>query len=174
MIFPFQLTITGIFIVFYEQFISNADNRLVLKGDTLLVLAVLSFSLYISLGKAFIDKYGALKVTTFAFMAGSMLDIPVFIFDMRNLNTAKLSPMGIFSFLYLAIVISFIAYFTWYYILKTIKISMLTTVSNLSPVLTVLFSVILLHEKISLYFIIGGVITVMGVMVMHKINVELA
>jgi len=173
-IFAILLTVAGIFMVFYESITSNTDNGSVLKGDILLVLAVLSFSLYISLGKEFIDKYGALKVTTFAFLAGSLLDVPVFVYDIHNLNMTKISPLGIFSYLYLAIVISFIAYFTWYYVLKTIKISMLTTVSNLSPILTVLLSVILLHEKISLYFVIGGIVTVIGVMVMHKVSLELA
>jgi drug/metabolite transporter (DMT)-like permease len=173
-VFAILLTIAGIFIVFYESIMSKTENKSVLQGDILLVLAVLSFSLYISLGKEFIDKYGALKVTTFAFLAGSLLDLPVFLLDMHNLNMAGLSWFALFSFFYLAIVISFIAYFSWYYILKTIRISILTTVSNLSPVLTVFFSVILLHEKISLYFIIGAIITVLGVMVMHKISVELA
>lgn len=172
-IFAILLTVIGIVIVFVEAVSLNSEGSSVLKGDIFLVLAVLSFSLYISIGKEFIDKYGPLKVTTFVFLWGSILDIPIFVYDMHNLNISKISPQVIFGYFYLAIVISFITYFTWNYILKRIRVSLLTTVSNLSPIITVSFSVILLNEKISLYFIIGGIITVIGVLIMRKVSLEL-
>jgi drug/metabolite transporter (DMT)-like permease len=173
-VFAILLTVTGIFFVFYEAVTKNQSGIDLLTGDIFLLFAVLSFSLYITLGKEFIDKYGTLKVTTFGFIAGSVLNIPVFLFDMKNLDLSNVTFSGAGGFLYLAIVMSYIAYFIWYQALKSIKVSMLTTITNLSPIITILFSIILLHESISVFFILGGLITVAGVLIMHKVSIELA
>jgi drug/metabolite transporter (DMT)-like permease len=171
-IFAIMLTVIGIFFVFYEAVTKEGAGNLA-TGDLLLVLAVMSFSLYIALGKKFIDKYGTLKVTAFVFIAGSILDIPVFLIDMKNLDLEKVTVSGITGFLYLSVIMSYAAYFLWYYTLKRIKISMLTTITNLAPILTVLASVILLNERISVLFVLGACITVIGVLVMQRVSVEL-
>jgi len=166
------LTVIGIFFVFYEAIAKEGAGKLA-AGDLLLVLAVISFSLYIALGKKFIDKYGTLKVTAFLFITGSILDIPVFLADMKNLDLSKVTGPGIIGYLYLSIVMSYAVYFLWYYTLKRIKISMLTTITNLAPILTVLASVILLEERISVLFVLGACITVIGVLVMQRVSMEL-
>lgn len=166
------LTVIGIFFVFYEAVTKEVGGNLA-AGDLLLVLAVMSFSLYIAFGKKFTDKYGALKVTAFVFIAGSILDIPVFLIDMKNLNLTKVTASGITGFLYLSVIMSYAAYFLWYYTLKKIKISMLTTITNLAPILTVLASVVLLNEEISVLFVLGACITVIGVLVMQRVSMEL-
>jgi drug/metabolite transporter (DMT)-like permease len=38
----------------------------------------------------------------------------------------------------------------------------------------VFFSIIFLSEKISVYFMLGGAITIIGVLIMHKVSIELA
>jgi drug/metabolite transporter (DMT)-like permease len=167
------MTVVGIFFVFYENFTSATIGAGVIHGDFYLLLAVLTFSLYLTLGKAMIEKYGALKVTTFAFVAGTFLDIPFFIYDFPNFTLAHLTATGITAFFFLLLV-SYLGYLAWYYALKKIEVSKATTLSNISPLLTVLFSVIFLGETISIYFIIGGVITIAGVFIMHRINLELA
>jgi drug/metabolite transporter (DMT)-like permease len=156
------LTIVGVFFVFYDGLTSTGANPEVVGGDTLLLFAVLSFSLYLALGKELIEKYGALKVSTYVFLAGSVLYIPLFIYDCHNLN-----------FSYLTIIMAYLAYFAWYYALKTIAISKITTMSNLSPLLTVFFSVIFLGEKPSTFLVIGGIIAIIGVIIMHKVSLEL-
>lgn len=168
-----SLTVIGIFFVFYEGFSRSSPGSKVLTGDTLLFFAVLTFSLYLALGKEIIEKYGALKVTTFAFLTGSFFYIPLFIFDIHNLTLSNVTVKGLIGYLYLTIIVAYLAYFVWYYALKTVALSKITTMSNLSPLLTVLFSVIFLSEHISTYLIIGGIITVSGVIIMHKVSIEL-
>ena len=168
------LTVVGVFFIFYEALSVNAQGSNVLKGDLLLLFAVLTFSLYLTLGKELIEKYNALKVTTFAFLSGSILYIPLFIYDFHNLTLNNITIIGVVGYLYLTIVVAYLAYFAWYYALKFIAVSKITTMSNLSPLLTVIFSVIFLSEHISIYLIIGGLITIVGVFIMHKVSIDLA
>lgn len=166
------LTVIGIFFIFYEGLTANNINSSVINGDILLLFAVLTFSMYLTLGKKYIDKYGALKTSTFVFITGTILNIPIFIYDYSNLNLDNLTYKGIIGFLYLSIFVAYLAYFLWYYALKRIAVSKLTTLSNVSPLLTVLFSIIFLGESISVYFIIGSVITLTGVFIMHRASLD--
>ncbi len=172
-LFAILLTVAGVFFVFYEGFSKNTGSNIV-NGDILLLFAVLSFSLYLTLGKKIIDKYGALKVSTFVFVTGIIMYIPLFIYDLPNFTLDLLTYKGIIGFVFLSVIVAYFAYFAWYYALKTIKVSKLTTVSNISPLITVLFSIIFLGETVSFYFIIGGAVAIIGVFMMHRVSLELS
>jgi drug/metabolite transporter (DMT)-like permease len=168
------LTVTGIVFVFYESLIHTTAEGNVLTGDFLLVGAVFTFSVYLAFGKEMIAKYGALKTVTAVFIFGCIAYIPLFVYDVPNLTLEYLTYKGIIGFIFLSIVVAYFAYFVWYYVLKTLQVSRITTFSNLSPLLTVFFSVIFLSESLSLYLLIGGIITVGGVFLMHRASVELS
>lgn len=173
-LFAILLTVVGIFFIFYEGFLTSSISGEVLKGDILLLFAVLTFSMYLTIGKKTIDKYGALKTSTFVFLTGSVFYIPLFIYDLPNFTLEHLTYKGIIGFIYLSIVVAYLAYFVWYYALRSIAVSKLTTLSNISPLLTVLFSIIFLGEHISLYFIIGSAITLIGVFIMHRVSIDIS
>jgi len=173
-LFSIVMTVIGIFFIFYESFSGASIDGDVLRGDVLLLFAVLTFSAYLTLGKNMIAKYGALKVSSFVFLLGSIFYIPLFIYDLPNLSFDKLTIAGIAGFFYLSVIVAYLAYFVWYYALRRIAISKLTTLSNVSPLLTVLFSIIFLSETISLYFVIGSIITLLGVFIMHRVSIDLS
>ncbi len=168
------LTVAGICVIFYEGLTSANVSSDVIKGDILLLLAVFTFSMYLTLGKNIIGKYGALKTSAFVFLVGSVFYIPLFIYDLPNFTLQNLSYKGIIGFIYLSVVVAYFAYFVWYYALRSIAVSKLTTLSNISPLLTVLFSIIFLSEHISVFFIIGSVITLLGVFVMHRVSIDIS
>lgn len=168
------LTIIGIFFVFYEGIRKSSAGDNVLKGDILLVFAVFTFASYLALGKELIAKYGPLKTVTAVFITGCTAYIPLFIYDVPNLTLEHLTYKGIIGFIFLSIIVAYLAYFLWYYVLKSIQVSKVTTFTNLSPLLTVFFSVIFLSESISLYLILGGIITLAGVFLMHRVSLELS
>lgn len=173
-LFSIIMTVIGIFFIFYESFSGTTVDGDVLRGDVLLLFAVLTFSAYLTLGKKMIAKYGALKVSSLVFLLGSVFYIPLFIYDLPNLTFDNLTIMGITGYFYLSVVVAYLAYFVWYYALKKIAISKLTTLSNVSPLLTVLFSIVFLSETISLYFVIGSLITLLGVFIMHRVSIDLS
>ncbi|MBE2219125.1 MAG: EamA family transporter [Ignavibacteria bacterium] len=173
-LFSILLTVVGIFFIFWESFSGTTVNNTVVNGDILLLFAVLTFSMYLTLGKTTIEKYGALKTSTFVFLVGSVLYIPLFIYDLPNLSFEKVTYMGVIGYIYLSVVVAYLAYFVWYYALKHIAVSKLTTLSNISPLLTVLFSIIFLSEQISLFFVIGSLITLIGVFIMHRVSIDIS
>jgi drug/metabolite transporter (DMT)-like permease len=128
--------------------------------------------MYLTFGKSMIAKYGALRVSAFAFIWGTVFNIPFFLYDVNNLTLDNLTINGIIGFPFLVLV-SYLGYFVWYYALKSNEVSRLTTINNIAPVLTILISIFFLGEVISVYFIIGGIITLIGVFLMHRVSVEI-
>jgi drug/metabolite transporter (DMT)-like permease len=161
---PILLTIFGIFFVFYDAIMkSKSTDSNVFLGDIMLVFAVLSWAAYITLSKDLVAKYGALKTSTIAFSIGIVMYIPIFLFDVKNLTFAKLTMPGIIGFIHLAFVVAFAGYFVFTYASKHISITELTTTTNVSPIVTIVFSWVLLKEEISYFFVIGALITILGV-----------
>ncbi len=161
---PILMTIVGIFFVFYDSLMkTRVTESNVILGDILLVFAVLSWAAYISMNRNVVRKYGALKSSTIAFTIGILMYIPIFIIDAHNLDFGKLTVTGMLGFFHLSILVSFAGYFVTTYSVKYISITELTTSTNVSPIVTIVFSWILLNEEISYFFLIGAAITILGV-----------
>jgi drug/metabolite transporter (DMT)-like permease len=164
-----SLTIAGIFIIFYENiFYPKQSGVNYLLGDLLLFLAVASWSVYLALSKDMVTKYGALKTQTLSFLIGIIMFIPVFLIDLKNLTFANSDVYTLLGYIHLTVVVAFGSYFLYSYSTKIIETSSLTTMTNMSPVITILFSWLLLNENLSYFFIIGATITMAGVFAAQK------
>lgn len=163
------LSIIGIIVIFYEN-ILNVDKSTSLFGDILLLFAVLSWALYLTLSKDMVAKYGALKSSTISFTIGIVMYIPIFIYDFHNFTLDKVDFYGFLSFFHLTILVAFGSYFVFVWSSKYISVSSLTTSMNSSPLITIIFSWILLNEKLSYFFVIGTIITMAGVFLSQRYN----
>jgi drug/metabolite transporter (DMT)-like permease len=163
-IFTISLTIIGIFLIFYENAVNvNKDGHDILIGDILLFFAVLSFGMYLAFSKSLIMKYGSLKAQSVSFTVGSVMYIPIFLYDMHNINFGQVDFYGWLGYIHLTIIVAFVSYFLYSYTAKLMHTSTLTTLTNSAPIFTLIFSWILLKESLSYFFIIGAVITFIGV-----------
>lgn len=166
-LFAISLTIIGILVIFWENVFVTASRSSII-GDVLLFFAVFSWSLYLVFSKSMVEKYGTLKTSTIAFILGMIMFTPLFLFDMGNATLDKLTPVGMLAFFHLSIVVAFGGYFVYTYSTKIINTSTLTTLTNTSPVITIIFSYLLLGEELSTYFILGAVITLIGVFIAQR------
>lgn len=162
-----SLTIVGILIIFWEGIFIKPQNTSII-GDVLLFLAVFSWSLYLVFSKSMVEKYGTLKTSTVAFIIGMLMFIPLFISDIGSTDFAKVTPTGWLAFFHLSVVVAFGGYFIYTYSTKIINTSTLTTLTNTSPIITIVFSWLLLGEELTSYFLIGAVITIVGVFIAQR------
>ncbi len=166
-----SLTIIGILIIFYENIVApKVEGINYLAGDTLLFFAVASWSAYLALSQNMVTKYGPLKTQTISFVIGIILYIPVFLFDVKNLTFEKVNGLAVLSYLHLTLLVAFGSYFLYSYSTKVIRSSTLTTLTNTSPIVTIIFSWLLLKENLSYFFIIGASITMIGVFMTQRIK----
>lgn len=166
-----SLTIAGIIMIFSESLLMSGKSGIsYLAGDILLFLAVASWSVYLALSRDMVAKYGALKTQTLSFTIGIAMFVPVFAYDVKNLDFSNANVMTLLGYLHLTFIVAFGSYFLYSYSTKIIETSTLTTMTNTSPIVTIFFSWLLLNEKLSYFFIIGAVITMAGVLLAQNVD----
>ncbi len=134
-----------------------------LLGDFLVMIAVVAWAVATVMAKPLALKYGAFRVTGLALVYGSLLYMPYGFYRFLSFELDDLSAAAWFSVFYLAVIVSILAYFLWYWVLKYMEASRLAVIQNIQPVIATAVAVAVLNESIGQYFVIGGIIVIIGV-----------
>lgn len=176
----FLLSIIGIIIV---SFNGNYTLKLDPLGDILSILSALVWSIYsILMKKVSKYNYNNIQCTRKIFFYGIIFLIPTLkFFDFRFDLFRFYSMSNLLNTLYLGLGASALCFVTWNYavsILGTIKTSIYIYIV---PIITILVSVIVLHEKITLTSLFGILLILLGLYLSenkkllfkrHKLEVE--
>jgi Predicted permease, DMT superfamily len=156
----------GVSIVIFERGISLSSSHTF--GNIIVLIAVIAWGLFTIFGKSMVIKYGTLQTTSIAaFLGGAML-FPFGVFSASRFEFSILNSMDWLGILYLGIGTSVISYLLWYYALRRIEASKLAVFSNGQPIVAALLSVIFLNYTLTSAFLIGGTITVAGVVLTQR------
>jgi len=91
-----------------------------------------------------------------------------FINDSLLEEVTKLSGVGWGAVIFLAIFPTVISYVLWYVALDFKSASELGVYLYLMPILSTILSFFLLNEKITILFIFGGVLIILGLVIVNK------
>jgi drug/metabolite transporter (DMT)-like permease len=160
------LAFTGVTIVIFERGLSASAEFTF--GNMIILLAVITWALYTILGKPLVLKMGALSATASANFAGLFLLFPFGMYGASAFPFEHLHSSDWAGIFYLGIGTSIIGYLLWYYALRRIDASRLAVFSNGQPIVASIMSVIFLDATISIQFVIGGIITIGGVILAQR------
>lgn len=132
-------------------------------GDSLAFVACLCWAVYSLLLIPANAKYDTLFVTRKVFFYGLVSMTPYFIVR-PGLNTHLLleQPSLLWNLLFLGCVASFLCYLIWNWVIKKLGAVMATNYVYFNPVTTILFAWLVLSEPITVYFIFGTVLILVG------------
>ena len=102
-----------------------------------------------------------MTLTAYQMLFGGIFFIPFALLEGRPWQMPTATSLA--AILFLAVCCSLLAFLLFNYGLQKISAGVSASLMNLMPALGLVFSFALLHEKISLRQIIGGVIVVLGV-----------
>lgn len=160
------LAFMGVTIVIFEHGISASAEFTF--GNIVILIAVITWALYTILGKPLVLKVGALSATASANFAGLLLFFPFGMYGTMRFPFDQLHSSDWAGIFYLGIGTSIIGYLLWYYALRRIDASRLAVFSNGQPIVASILSVIFLDATISAQFVIGGIITIGGVILAQR------
>ncbi len=141
-----------------------AGTGSILWGDLLLIGAVASWGGYLTLSKPLVARHGAVPVLVGTFLLGTLLDIPVALAThsgwagVSSVSTASWIALGL-----LALVITPMGQIFQNVSLRRLEASQVATISNGSPVLTLVWGVWFFEEAITVTLAIGGLLTLLGI-----------
>jgi drug/metabolite transporter (DMT)-like permease len=157
---------TGTVIVMFEHGATLASDHT--KGNILIFIAVIAWSMFTILGKPLIPKYGALRVTAIHFLFGTILFLPVGILSSDLSTIPSISGKIWTEIIYLGAIGSCLNYILWYFALGKLETSKVAIFQNLQPVLTTIIALILGTVFLTPALVGGGVLALTGVLIVEK------
>lgn len=163
LIIGFFVAISGVFLVMFN---GNFMLKLNPIGDILALCAAVSWSIYSIITKKFGSKYNHLYLTRKIFFYALITMVPFLSSSEFNFDIYKLSNIKvILNLLFLGIVASSICYVIWNFTVDKLGVVKTNNYIYLIPAITLIFSILVLHERITLYSSLGALFIFLGVYV---------
>lgn len=156
----FVAAMVGIFLISFH----GSKLELNPVGDLLALLAALLWACYSVLTKK-ISGYGynTILTTRRVFFYGILFMIPaLFLFDFKLKLSRFASPVYLFNILYLGLGASALCFVTWNFAVKVLGARKTSIYIYMVPVITVVTSVLILHEKTAVLAGVGTILTLAG------------
>ncbi len=137
-------------------------------GDILAFGACLCWAVYSLLMKKALEEYSTLFITRKVFFYGIITIIPYYIIRPEEASIFNLSIFQSFNFtillnlLFLAVVASLLCFLTWNWVISKLGAVVATNWVYFNPITTILFAWWLLHEQITIWFLLGTILILAG------------
>ena len=143
-------------------------------GDTLAFGACLCWAVYSLLMKPATERYSSLFITRKVFFYGLLTIVPYFILRPEEAWIFTPSILQFFNLsillnlLFLGVVASMICYVTWNWVISKLGAVIATNWVYFNPITTILFAWWLLHEQITVWFLLGTALILTGMILAEK------
>ncbi len=134
-----------------------------LKGDALILLAVVLWSFYGAASTPLLKVYSPLKFVTLTMGIGSLLFFP---FSIKAIGELPFASISAAAWIFLAgsgVLALSLALIIWFYSVKKVGSSQTAVYSYLPPLFAVIFAYFILAEAIHQLLVIGGAIIFLGI-----------
>ena len=132
-------------------------------GDSLALIACLCWAFYSLLMISANQHYDVMFITRKVFFYGIVSIIPYFIFNPEMPSLATLCrPAVLANLIFLGAVASLLCFLAWNWVMKRLGAITVTNYVYLNPVVTIIFAWMLLSEQITVFFLLGTVLILLG------------
>ncbi|HRS53297.1 MAG TPA: DMT family transporter [Bacteroidales bacterium] len=149
-----------------DKNISFEDNRL--SGNILILLNIISYSIYLVLLKPLMKKYHPVTVMKYVFMWGFLISIPFTITSLPDINLSRLNLTAILSILYVIIGTTFLAYLLTTYSLKTLNTFIVGYYIYSQPFIAAIIGIITGVELPTINKILAGLLIFIGIYLVNQ------
>jgi len=143
-------------------------NKDFFLGSIILLSTPVLWSAYSLVGKKTIEKYNPFLVVAYVTVLGGLCLIPFSLAENSLHQILTMSPTSWLAIIYLSFTCSLLGYYIWFYAIKRIGAGVTSSFLFAEPLVTVLLSVTLIQEKLTLPILAGGLLIFTGVYLITK------
>jgi len=134
------------------------------RGDAMMLLATLAYAVYSTLLKKWQLRLPALQLLYLQVLVAIIVLLPLFVLSPK----VGLGLGNIGLVLYACLLASMVAPLAWMQAVSRLGPSRTTLFFNLLPLITALIAAAVLHEQLALYHLVGGLLTLGGVIMAER------
>jgi drug/metabolite transporter (DMT)-like permease len=136
-----------------------------LRGDLILVGGVIAWAAYSALGKPVLQHYDAFMVTGVVVISGTLAFAPLGLYGLSQVELGEVSAQAWMGIAFMATISSVAAYLLWFFAIRHLPASQVAIFMNLQPPLVVLVSFVVFQQPVTLLFLGGALLVLLGVRV---------
>lgn len=154
-------SVLGLVLVAYHGGSLGADT---LRGDLLLVGAVIAWGAYLTANKPLIARHGSIPALAGTFLIGSLFDLPLAIATTSGMSTlSTVSNVAWLGLAHLSLIVTVMGLAFQNQALRRFDATQVATFGNAAPVLTIVWGVWLLGEEFTTPLAVGAALTFGGI-----------
>jgi drug/metabolite transporter (DMT)-like permease len=161
------ISLGGVVVISFTGTTSDPFAGTYLSAALAVLVSALVGAGYTIAGKKLLQRYSALSLTVYAFLFGSLGLLP-FCSSSLITEAAAMTWSGWGAVLFLAVLPTVIGYVLWYVALKVKTASEISVFLYFIPVLSTIISYFLFHEAITVLFVLGGVLVILGLIIVNR------
>ena len=138
-------------------------------GDMLAFGACLCWAVYSLLMKSVTNRYSTFFITRKIFFYGLLTILPYYLLflDFPSFDVI-FSPEVLWNLLFLSVIASMVCFLIWNWVIHQLGAVVATNWVYFNPIITILFAWWLLHEHITLWFLLGSLLIIIGMILSDK------
>ncbi|MNY32222.1 putative DMT superfamily transporter inner membrane protein [compost metagenome] len=157
------LAFSGIIVAFAGGLsLDRLDGRMLL-GDALGVMAGMAWGATTVVVRASRLSDAPATLTLFYQLLVGFVGLLVIAVATGQVTHVTLTSVAVASVLFQSVIVSFFSYLTWFWLMRRYLASNLAVFSFITPLFGVTFGVLLLGEPLSLNFVAGAILVLMGI-----------
>lgn len=161
------ISMAGVALLTYTG--GGAAGRSQLIGNLLMIATGVVWAFYNFATQKVVNRYPAITVSFYQTAVGTIFFIPLALLEHAQWKAPTFLTLS--TLIYLGVFCSVLAFLLYNYGLRKISSSTSVTLMNLVPVLGVIFSILFLHETVSLRQIAGGIVVIAGIFVSVRYSI---
>ena len=142
--------------------LSDMDSNMLL-GDAMGVLAGMAWGATTVVVRSSRLSEAPVTLTLFYQLMVCVVGLLLIAVVSGQVGLVELTPIGVGSVLFQGLVVSCASYLAWFWLLRRYLASNLAVFSFMTPLFGVTFGVLLLDEPLSLNFVIGAILVLLGI-----------
>ncbi len=163
-LFGAVLSLGGVLVVVSAGHLASLLAHGLNQGDAMMLVATLAYAVYSTLLKKWQLRVPALQLLYLQVLVAIIVLLPLFMLSPK----VGLGLGNIGLVLYACLLASMVAPLAWMQAVSRLGPSRTTLFFNLLPLITALIAAVVLHEQLALYHLVGGLLTLGGVILAER------